>query len=67
MAVSMWYKREESQKRFSFFFISTTLASAFGGLLASAIAKMDGYHGKLAWRWIFILVGNSKPHLELSG
>lgn len=55
--LSMWYKREESQKRFSFFFISTTLAGAFGGLLASAIGKMDGYHGKLAWRWIFILEG----------
>jgi hypothetical protein len=45
--VSMWYRREESQKRFSFFFISTALAGAFGGLLASAIGKMDGYHGKL--------------------
>jgi hypothetical protein len=43
----MWYRREESQKRFSFFFISTALAGAFGGLLASAIGKMDGYHGKL--------------------
>ncbi|KAF8252440.1 putative MFS transporter [Wilcoxina mikolae CBS 423.85] len=47
----------QSQKRFSFFFISTALAGAFGGLLASAIGKMDGYHGKLAWRWIFILEG----------
>ncbi|KAF8537512.1 major facilitator superfamily domain-containing protein [Trichophaea hybrida] len=55
--LSMWYQREESQKRFSFFFISTALAGAFGGLLASAIGKMDGYHGKLAWRWIFILEG----------
>lgn len=43
----MWYRREESQKRFSFFFISTALAGAFGGLLASAIGKMDGHRGKL--------------------
>ncbi|KAI5818258.1 major facilitator superfamily domain-containing protein [Pyronema omphalodes] len=55
--LSMWYRREESQSRFSFFFISTTLASAFGGLLASAIGKMDGVRGMLAWRWIFILEG----------
>ena len=53
----MWYKRSQAQKRFSFFFNSTTLAGAFGGLLASAIGKMNGTHGYLAWRWIFILEG----------
>ena len=36
---------------------STTLAGAFGGLLASAIGKMDGMCGLGAWRWIFILEG----------
>ena len=35
----MWYKRPEAQKRYAFFFGSTTLAGAFGGLLASAIGK----------------------------
>ena len=53
----MWYKRSQAQKRFSFFFSSTTLAGAFGGLLASAIGKMNGMRGYLAWRWIFILEG----------
>ena len=53
----MWYKRSEAQKRYSFFFSSTTLAGAFGGLLASAIGKMDKMRGFLAWRWIFILEG----------
>lgn len=33
------------------------MASAFGGLLASAISKMDGVHGLSDWRWIFILEG----------
>lgn len=37
--ISMWYKRSEAQKRFSLFFSSTSLAGAFGGLLASAIGK----------------------------
>jgi MFS family permease len=37
--LSMWYKRPEAQKRFTFFFSSTSLAGAFGGLLASAIGK----------------------------
>ena len=36
---------------------STTLAGAFGGLLASAIGKMSGMRGYLGWRWIFILEG----------
>lgn len=53
----MWYKRCEAQKRYSFFFNSTTLAGAFGGLLAAAIGKMDGLRGYKGWRWIFIIEG----------
>jgi MFS family permease len=53
----MWYTRSEAQKRFSFFFSSTTLAGAFGGLLASGIGKMDGICGYKGWRWVFILEG----------
>jgi MFS family permease len=53
----MWYKKSEAQKRFTFFFSSTTLAGSFGGLLASAIGKMDGIRGYHGWRWIFILEG----------
>jgi len=55
--IGMWYKRSEAQRRYSFFFSSTTLAGAFGGLLASAIGKMEGIRGYNAWRWIFILEG----------
>lgn len=55
--IGMWYKRSEAQKRYTFFFSSTTLAGAFGGLLASAIGKLDGVRGYHAWRWIFILEG----------
>jgi len=45
------YRRHEAQRRFSFFFSSTTLAGAFGGLLASAIGKMDYMRGYRGWRW----------------
>ncbi|OMP83359.1 putative transporter C11D3.18C [Diplodia seriata] len=55
--IGMWYRRSEAQRRYSFFFSSTTLAGAFGGLLASAIGKMDGIRGYRGWRWIFILEG----------
>ena len=59
--IGMWYKRSEAQKRYSFFFGSTSLAGAFGGLLASAIGKMNGMRGYLGWRWIFILGKQSLP------
>lgn len=55
--IGMFYKRLEAQKRFSFFFNSASLAGAFGGLLASAIGKMDSLRNYSAWRWIFILEG----------
>jgi MFS family permease len=55
--IGMWYKRSEAQRRYSFFFSSTSLAGAFGGLLAAAIGKMNGMRGYLGWRWIFILEG----------
>ena len=50
--LSFWYRRQEAQKRFSFFFSSTTLAGAFGGLLAAGIGKMDGLRGYAGWRWV---------------
>ena len=55
--IGMWYRRSEAQRRYTFFFSSTTLAGAFGGLLATAIGKMDGMRGYQGWRWIFILEG----------
>lgn len=39
------------------FFSTSAAAGAFGGLLAFAIANMDGLGGYRAWRWIFIIEG----------
>jgi len=55
--ISMWYKRSESQKRYTFFFSSTSLAGAFGGLIATGLGKMSGDRGMLGWRWVFIIEG----------
>lgn len=55
--LSMWYRRDEAQKRYSLFFSSTSLAGAFGGLLAYGIGQMDYVRGYRGWRWIFILEG----------
>lgn len=54
---SSYYKRHEYQKRMSFFFTSTVVAGAFGGLIAYAIARLARIHHFSAWRWIFIIEG----------
>lgn len=69
----MWYCRYEAQFRQALFFSAASVAGAFSGLLAYAIAvsfslslslsstddaqKMDGVGGYAGWRWIFILEG----------
>ncbi|GAB7363367.1 hypothetical protein MBLNU230_g3647t1 [Neophaeotheca triangularis] len=55
--ISMWYKRYELQWRFNLFFSGAILAGSFSGLLAFALAKMDGIGGYSGWRWIFIIEG----------
>lgn len=55
--LSTMYKRDELQIRIGIFYASASLSGAFGGLLATAIIKMDGVGGLAGWRWIFILEG----------
>ncbi|KAL4884448.1 major facilitator superfamily domain-containing protein [Aspergillus karnatakaensis] len=55
--LSCWYKRSEFGVRMAIFFSAAALAGSFGGLLAAAIALMDGIGGKEGWAWIFILEG----------
>ena len=54
---SCWYKRSEFGVRAAIFFSAAAVAGSFGGLLAAAIADMDGVGGKPGWAWIFILEG----------
>ena len=61
---SLYYKRHEYQKRMSFFFCSTVVAGAFGGLLAYAIANL-GTPSMAAWRWIFIIEGAITSFLSI--
>ncbi len=44
-------------QRIAWFYSTSALSGAFSGLLAAAIAKMDGVGGYEGWRWIFILEG----------
>ncbi|KAF9055247.1 MFS transporter [Hymenopellis radicata] len=55
--LSTIYKRHELQLRVGVFYASASLSGAFGGLLATAIIKMDGVGGLAGWRWIFVLEG----------
>jgi sugar phosphate permease len=55
--LSCWYKRSEFGVRAAIFFSAAAVAGSFGGLLAAAIAQMNGVGGKPGWAWIFILEG----------
>jgi len=48
------------------FFSAASIAGAFSGLLAFAIAKLDGLGGLEGWRWIFILEGLATVSKSLS-
>ncbi|KAE8148085.1 major facilitator superfamily domain-containing protein [Aspergillus avenaceus] len=54
---SQWYMPKELSTRLACFYCASALSGAFSGLLAAAIAKMDGTGGYEGWRWIFILEG----------
>ena len=64
--MSFWYTREESQRRFTVFWCSVITANMFGGLLASAIANMQGVRGYSSWRWVFILEGTATILIGIS-
>lgn len=55
--ITQWYRRNECGLRMAIIFSFATLAGAFGGILARAIAEMDGLGGLQAWSWIFVVEG----------
>jgi len=64
--ISMYYKRYELQWRLNLFFCGSILAGAFSGLLAYAIANLDGLGGYGGWRWIFIMFVNTQTPVHPS-
>ncbi|KAH7123254.1 major facilitator superfamily domain-containing protein [Dactylonectria estremocensis] len=52
--MTRWYKRSETSKRFSWFFIGNMGASAMTGIIAYG---MQGVAGLSGWQWLFILEG----------
>ncbi|KAH7002669.1 major facilitator superfamily domain-containing protein [Ilyonectria destructans] len=51
--LSCWYKGSEIGVRLALFFSAAALAGSFGGLLAAAIAQMDGIGGIFCWWMVF--------------
>ncbi|KAK1982716.1 major facilitator superfamily domain-containing protein [Colletotrichum cereale] len=55
--LSTWYTRYEVGKRFSVFYMIVCFASAFAGILAFGLTKLNGTANLQGWSWIFIAEG----------
>ncbi|KAI7866807.1 major facilitator superfamily domain-containing protein [Spinellus fusiger] len=53
--LTLWYRRREQAARMAFFFSASTVAGAFGGVLAYGITYMDGLLHLHGWQWLFII------------
>ncbi|KAF9044192.1 MFS general substrate transporter [Panaeolus papilionaceus] len=55
--LSGFYTRRELSMRLALVVSTASLSGAFSGLLAAALANMDGIGGLAGWSWIFIIEG----------
>ncbi|KXS94702.1 hypothetical protein AC578_10356 [Pseudocercospora eumusae] len=55
--MSMYYRRYELQRRVSIYWCAGVFSASFGGLLAYALAQMDGMGNLAGWRWVMIMEG----------
>lgn len=53
--ITTWYKKEETSKRFSWFFLGNMLAQASSGFIAYGILHMRGFCNLAGWQWLFIV------------
>lgn len=65
--LSRWYRRAELTFRLSLYIVMSPLAGAFGGLLASAILRLDSFGTLHSWRMIFAIEGLVTVILGLIG
>lgn len=56
LIISMVYKPDEQARRIAFFFGSSALSGAFGGLIATGLASVKGSVLE-GWRWLYIIEG----------
>lgn len=55
--LSIFYTRREIATRISILFTGNICGTAFAGLIAIGVFKMEGTAGLEGWRWLFILQG----------
>lgn len=55
--LASFYTRKEIATRISVLYTGNILATAFAGLIAIGIFRMDGAMGIKGWRWLFIIQG----------
>lgn len=63
--LSAYYRKKESQRRFSFFFSCTCLAGGCAGAIAFRIHDIDGVRGYSSWQWIFLIEGAATAFLAI--
>ncbi|KAI9281523.1 major facilitator superfamily domain-containing protein [Sporodiniella umbellata] len=62
--MSLWYTRREYGQRISLFWSFSSLAGAFGGLIAYAISQISSESLK-PWQWLFLVEGGPTVVLAL--
>ncbi|KAL2206535.1 alternative sulfate transporter [Sarocladium strictum] len=55
--ITKFYKKDETSKRFSIFFLGSMVANASGGVIAYGILRMRGISGLSGWQWLFLIEG----------
>ncbi|KFY85111.1 hypothetical protein V500_08700 [Pseudogymnoascus sp. VKM F-4518 (FW-2643)] len=55
--LSIFYTRKEVATRIAILYTGNIFATAFAGLIAIVLFKMDGIAGLEGWRWLFIIQG----------
>lgn len=56
--LSQFYTRTEIATRIAFLYTGNILATAFAGLIAIGIFKLDGAQSLAGWQWLFIIQGS---------
>lgn len=55
--LSMFYNKKSLSLRQAYFYGTSAIAGAVGGLVAYAIGDLDGTAGWSGWRWVFMING----------
>ncbi|KAJ5826182.1 phthalate transporter [Penicillium riverlandense] len=55
--LSLWYPRYDVHKRYSSFYLISTIGASLSGVLAYGFMQMAGLGGLSAWQWIFVMEG----------